>query len=60
VNKGWYLSKSSRAATFYASLLLISLCLFVTDIALAGDSTGSKAEIEHGTKTPEIESEVRV
>jgi len=54
VKKRWHLSKSSRATTFCASLLLLLLCLFVTTAA-AGDSTGSKADIERGTKTPKID-----
>lgn len=52
VNKGRYLSKSSRLATFCASLLFLSL---LTTIAVAGDSTGSKADIERGTKTPKVD-----
>jgi outer membrane protein insertion porin family len=54
VKKRWHLSKSSRATTFCASLLLLLLCLFVTTAA-AGDSTGSKADIERGTKTPKVD-----
>ena len=54
MKKRWHLSKSSRATTFCASLLLLLLCLFVTTAA-AGDSTGSKADIERGTKTPKVD-----
>ena len=52
VNKRWYLSECSRATTFCASLLFL---LLVTTIAVAGDSTGSKADIERGTKTPKVD-----
>jgi outer membrane protein insertion porin family len=31
------------------------LAVFVTDIAVAGDSAGSKADIERGTKTPKVD-----
>ena len=54
MNKGWYLSRSWRTTTFCASLLLLLLCLFVTT-AVAGDSTGSKADIERGTRTPKVD-----
>jgi len=55
VNQRWYLSESSRATAFCASLLFLLLALFVKTIAVAGDSTGSKADIERGTKTPKID-----
>jgi outer membrane protein insertion porin family len=44
----------SRATTFCASLLFLLLSLFLTTIAVAGDPTGSKADIERGTSTPKI------
>jgi outer membrane protein insertion porin family len=55
VNKSWHLSKSWRATAFCASLLFLLLALFVTDIAVAGDSTGSKPDIERGTRTAKID-----
>jgi outer membrane protein insertion porin family len=45
---------ASRATTFCASLLFLLLSLFLTTIAVAGDSTGGKADIERGTRTPKI------
>ncbi len=45
---------SSRATTFCASLLFLLSSLSFTTIAVARDSTGNKADIERGTKTPEI------
>ena len=55
MNKRWYLSRSWRTTGFCASLLFLLLSLFVTEIAVAGDSTGSKADIERGTKTPKVD-----
>lgn len=46
---------SSRATTFCASLLFLLSSSFLTTIGLARDSTGNKAEIERGTKTPKID-----
>jgi Surface antigen variable number repeat len=47
---------SSRAATFCASLLLLSLSLFLTTNAVARDSTGSNADTSSGeTRTPKID-----
>jgi len=49
------LSKSSRAATFCASLLFLSLSLFLTTSAVARDSTGNKGGTSSaGIITPEI------
>jgi outer membrane protein insertion porin family len=55
VNKRRCLSEGSRATSFCASLLFLLLALFVTDIAVAGDSTGSKAHSERETRTPRID-----
>ena len=52
MNKRWYLCNSSCATTLCACLLFL---LLVTTIAAAGDSTGSKADIAPGTKTPKID-----
>jgi hypothetical protein len=47
---------SSRAATFCASLLFLSLSLFLTTNAVARDSTGSNADTSSGeTRTPKID-----
>jgi outer membrane protein insertion porin family len=46
---------SSRAARFRGSLLFLLLSLFLTTIAVARDSTGSKADIERGIRTPKID-----
>jgi outer membrane protein insertion porin family len=46
---------SSRAATFCASLLFLSLSLFLTTSAVARDSTGNKGDTSSGRiRTPEI------
>ncbi len=55
MNNRWYFSKCSHATTFRASLLFLLLSLFATYIAVAGDSTGSNAAIERGTKTPKVD-----
>jgi outer membrane protein insertion porin family len=48
-------SPSSRAATFCASLLFLSLSSFLTTSAVARDSTGNKGDTSHGgIRTPEI------
>src|ERR1700678_1924884 len=47
---------SSRAATFCASLLFLSLSLFLTTNAVARDSTGNKGDTSSGeTRTPKID-----
>jgi outer membrane protein insertion porin family len=45
---------SSRAATFCASLLFLSLSFFLTTNAVARDSTGNKGDTSSGVITPEI------
>src|ERR1700735_1570582 len=45
----------SRATTFGSSLLFLLLSLFLTTIAVAGDSTGSKADTSSGIRTSKID-----
>ena len=45
----------SRATSFCGSLLFLLFSLFLTTNALARDSTGSKADIERGIRTPKID-----
>jgi outer membrane protein insertion porin family len=45
----------SRATTFGSSLLFLLLSLFLTTIAVAGDSTGSMADTSSGIRTPKID-----
>jgi outer membrane protein insertion porin family len=50
----WYLSTSLRATTFCAGLVFLLLSTFSMTIAVAGDSTGNKADTSSGIKTPQI------
>jgi outer membrane protein insertion porin family len=47
--------RSSRATTFCGSLLFLLLSLFLITTAVAGDSTGSKADVGRGVRTPKID-----
>ncbi len=47
--------RSSRATTFCGSVLFLSLSFFLITIAVAGDSTGSKADVGRGIQTPKID-----
>lgn len=44
----------SRATIFCGSLLFL-LCFFLTTIAVAGDSAGSKADVRRGVQTAKID-----
>jgi outer membrane protein insertion porin family len=45
----------SRASRFCASLLFLFSSAFLTTDAVASDSNGSKADVEHGVRTPKID-----